>query len=452
MPETLTEYSDTSQYPYILHPKKGSSPTKPDEGRLRINEHFEKDLYNRIARINTKFKISNAFSLTAVGKAMPFEIPITVFDDETGTYIAVELDVPYHGYYRFPMHYGESNAIKDKFLTDNGWHVLHFSEKQVADNPDGCAEFVMALASKLTGGECNTTGIARENRWDIRKAIEWEKDFYREKYLKISMFQRPEYLDRLISDIKNAKSIGDSSGRFPKIVFNEDTHSYYDERNSTGAANYVSVTSLIDKFFPYFDEEAYIKKFMDESGKTREEVVRKMLEPSERGTMMHRQIELFLKGEECEKGFKEFALFEQFHKEQILRRGLRFHAAEMQIAMPEYNIAGTVDALFVKPNGEYVMIDWKRSKNLIIDGHTKKYGHGSGLSVLAHLDNSSYYHYELQQSFYKYILEREYNIKVSSMILAVLHPDYDRYYTIKLSDYRSKEVVEMIAAHCICNR
>ena len=62
-------------------------------------------------------------------------------------------------------------------------------------------------------------------------------------------------------------------------------------------------------------------------------------------------------------------------------------------------------------------------------------------------DNHSYYHYELQQSFYKYILENEYGMKISSMILCVLHPEYSRYYTIKLSDYRKDEVEEMIAAH-----
>jgi hypothetical protein len=40
-------------------------------------------------------------------------------------------------------------------------------------------------------------------------------------------------------------------------------------------------------------------------------------------------------------------------------------------------------------------------------------------------------------------------MKISSMILCVLHPDYDRYYPIKLSDYRIEEVREMIAAHII---
>jgi hypothetical protein len=43
-------------------------------------------------------------------------------------------------------------------------------------------------------------------------------------------------------------------------------------------------------------------------------------------------------------------------------------------------------------------------------------------------------------------------MKVSSMILCVLHPDYDRYYTIKLGEYRIREVEEMVAAQVAVSR
>ena len=272
--------------------------------------------------------------------------------------------------------------------------------------------------------------------------MEWE--LVREKYLKIQTFGQPEYLPQVREQVKAMTS---ATPLHPEIVFNEETHTYADARNQTGTADYISVTTLIEKFFPFFDEEAYIQKYMAESGKTREEVVRKMLEPSERGTDMHQQIEYFLKGKEHREDFKEFQLFRKFHEEQILKRGLAFYDAEKVVTLPQFGIAGTVDALFRKPDGTFVMVDWKRSKHLIIDGYPKKYGIGRGLSILSHLDNSSYYHYELQQSFYKYILENEYGMKISSMILCVLHPDYSRYYTIKLSDYRIQEIREMIAAH-----
>ena len=53
----------------------------------------------------------------------------------------------------------------------------------------------------------------------------------------------------------------------------------------------------------------------------------------------------------------------------------------------------------------------------------------------------------MQQSFYKDILEKRYNMTISSMILVVLYPTYDNYFTIKLSNYREKEVKEIIEIH-----
>jgi len=108
--------------------------------------------------------------------------------------------------------------------------------------------------------------------------------------------------------------------------------------------------------------------------------------------------------------------------------------------LDEYNVAGTVDALFKKPQKEeYLIIDWKRSKKLVVDGHPKKYGYGYALSELNHLDNSSYYKYALQQNMYKYILEKTYGLPISSMNLIVLHENFDTYYRVNLVNM-AKEV------------
>ena len=79
-----------------------------------------------------------------------------------------------------------------------------------------------------------------------------------------------------------------------------------------------------------------------------------------------------------------------------------------------------------------MLLDWKRSKKLVVDGYPKKYGYGFALSELNHLDNSSFYKYALQQNIYKYILEKNYGLKISSMNLIVLHENYDNYYRVDL--------------------
>jgi hypothetical protein len=114
-------------------------------------------------------------------------------------------------------------------------------------------------------------------------------------------------------------------------------------------------------------------------------------------------------------------------------KGFEFVEAEKKVLLDEYNVAGTVDALFKKPHKEeYLIVDWKRSKKLVVDGHPKKYGYGYALSELNHLDNSSYYKYALQQNIYKYILENKHGLTISSMNLIVLHENFDHYHRVNL--------------------
>ena len=126
-------------------------------------------------------------------------------------------------------------------------------------------------------------------------------------------------------------------------------------------------------------------------------------------------------------------MFKDFYQKIVVAKGFEFVEAEKRVLLEKYNIAGTVDALFKKPGkDEYLIVDWKRSKKLVVDGHPKKYGYGYAHSELNHLDNSSYYKYALQQNIYKYILETNYQMPISSMNLIVLHESFDRFYRVNL--------------------
>ena len=434
-------------YPIICWPVEDSEITPPQAGYSNIRGYSDDYFWKMLNDCDLNVLLHHGCHLDVPCRAIPYEPALVLADEKGEWFVDVEIDAPYHGWYRFPMHYVEGkDGVRDQYFNDHGWTVVRFTERQVRGQSDACVELLRRIVVTLKGGTVELDGIVQpEKRWTQKEAVEMEKELFREKLLQIQSFGQPEFLPELRAQIA-ANASRPRVSALPDIVFNEASHTYSDARNQTGTADYISVTTLIEKFFPFFDEEAYIEHFIAESGKSREEVIRKMQEPSERGTFMHQQIEYFLKGKPHEEDFKEFRLFRKFHEEQIVRRGLFFYDAEKIVTLLQYGIAGTVDALFRKSDGTFVMVDWKRSKKLIIDGYPKKYGVGRGLSILSHLDNSSYYHYELQQSFYKYILETEYGIKVSSMILCVLHPDYDCYYTIKLSDYRLREVEEMVAA------
>lgn len=480
-------------YPLVFTPKQSSLLKLPREGRSDIRGYKEADFMAALCAANLGVVVSDSFHMTIPYRSIPYEPDIVVYDESINLYIDVEIDEPYDGFSRLITHNVEStDKIRDTYFKESGWVVVRFTEKQVHLHCESCIKFLKDLIDLLKSGikvSCNFPEY--EKRWNIPQGIKWEKDLYREKYLGIQSFSKQtrsikivcdntiDEIDKLIQrteihpkaqpqkplDTQESETCGSRTYQLipssvparvtksfsdehpPKLSFDEDSHSYFAPEDLSGNSDHISVTTLIDRFFPYFDEEAYIKKRMAETGMTEEEIRKELSEPSSRGTYMHKQIESFLKGEEFDDTSKEFRLFKKFYEEKIMTKGLVFDSAEIPIELHEYNIAGTVDALFRKHDGEYVMVDWKRSTHLIIDGYPKKYGYGRGLSVLSHLDNSSYYKYELQQSFYKYILEKEYGIKISSMILAVLHPDYDRYYTIKLSDYRKKEVLDILEAY-----
>jgi hypothetical protein len=87
------------------------------------------------------------------------------------------------------------------------------------------------------------------------------------------------------------------------------------------------------------------------------------------------------------------------------------------------------------------MLDWKRSKKLIIDGRPRIFGFGYALSELSNLDNSSYYRYCLQQNIYKHIVESEFSIKISSMKLVVLHENYPDYYVVNVPEMKKESKI-----------
>ena len=451
-------------FPIVLMPQKNSYLKLPREGRSDARGYKEKDFLNELQKADLPISISVDKHLSILGRTLPYEPDFVLYDKGLNLYIDVEIDEPYDGYSRTPTHISNgTDRIRDQFFIDSGWVVIRFTEHQIHTDPTGCVSTIRYIVDSLRDNVQNAkmpNSVVHEEKWDSVQAIIWERNLYRENYLGIQSFEKIIRNLKVICLDKSDKietnlsrpSIHENltkpkSNNKNQIQFDDRNHTYYPKKDPSGNSDYISVTTLIEEFFPHFDVDAYIVKKMQDTGKTREEIEKELREPSERGTTMHAEIEKCLKGKSYDGSSLELQMFKRFYDDRIIPQKLTFADAEKVIELPEHNIAGTVDALFKKSNGDYVMIDWKRSKHLIIDGYPRKYGFGRGLSVLSHLDNSSYYKYEMQQSFYKYILEKRYNMTISSMILVVLYPTYDNYFTIKLSNYREKEVKEIIEIH-----
>ena len=100
-------------------------------------------------------------------------------------------------------------------------------------------------------------------------------------------------------------------------------------------------------------------------------------------------------------------------------------------------LAGQADALFLDPEGGVVILDWKRIQSISFDNSFR-----SLKEPLQHLPDSNGWLYSLQLNTYRFILETEYGMRVSSMYLAQVHPCLLRARLIEVP--RMQEEMELI--------
>jgi hypothetical protein len=446
-PNQFFEQEKEYVYPVVKMPKENSFLKLPRKGRALGKGYKENDLCNAILAQIPEVEVQVDVHMVIPFYNKPYEPDIVLIDKALNLYIDVEIDEPYDGYYRFPRHEIDKDEIRDLFFTESGWVVIRFTERQVHLQKKECIAYIKDVLNSIYNFKLEeTSNCNSESQWDYQQAVRWEKEHYREKYLGIEAFGKQEITAELVVDLDEIDGIEDNLNRTKKrssptlqdnIAFEDETHKYHHPKDQTGNAEYISVTTLIDRFFP-FDMDRFIQNKARKEGRSELDVLEEFLrirdEAAEKGTYLHEQIENFLKGKNHDSNFKEFAMFKEFYQQVIEAKGFEFVDAEKRILLDEYNIAGTVDALFKKPNSnEYLIMDWKRSKKLVIDGHPRKYGYGFGLSELNHLDNSSFYKYALQQNIYRYILQKKYGMTISSMKLIVLHEHFEIYHPVHVN-------------------
>ena len=226
--------------------------------------------------------------------------------------------------------------------------------------------------------------------------------------------------------------------RDERIQFSDSDHTYLiDKKNKA-----VSVTELIGRYFPKFDKEFWANKESIKTGKPKNEILKKWDDLGKKardlGTELHEQIENFYNSKEYIRS-KELDKFFKFHKNHIQDK-YQPHRTEWRIFDEDKNLAGTVDMVYEKENGELFIFDWKRSKKIInSDGSIEKNNpFENGINGLSHLPSSDYVKYCLQQNIYKNILESKYDKKVSSMNLLILHPHIDNYHIIQVESFKNE--------------
>lgn len=218
--------------------------------------------------------------------------------------------------------------------------------------------------------------------------------------------------------------------RDKNISFNPEGHTYI---IGDGSIPYLSATRFVKTLFPAFNPDYIISKMKKSSNwnkehkhfnKTDAEIKNEWnlmgQIASSQGTNLHESIHNYLNDSLTEEPeIKEWSMF----KDYINSFTLEPYRSEWMIYDEKNLICGTLDFIAKNPDGTYTIIDWKRSKHI---------NEPSSLFMA----NTSYWHYTLQLNIYKYILEQNYNIKVSKLLIVQIHPDND---SVKIYNILNKQ-------------
>jgi len=205
------------------------------------------------------------------------------------------------------------------------------------------------------------------------------------------------------------------------IVLNEELHEY--RLIDRPEASFTSVTTYVEHFFEGFDALKIATKLVNNHPKYSDHTVESLMAEwkatADYGTRVHHEIEKWIK-ERIEPEDKKAINGRDWLAQYELRSDMDV-LSEVIVYSTELSIAGTVDIL-AKDNatGEYDIIDWKTSKKIETASYRKKMGtHPS----TRHVMDCNFYHYSLQLSLYRYILEQYYGLKIHNQLIGHLKDD-----------------------------
>jgi len=478
LPNDKFEQTEPYKYAVVKMPQKNSLIKFPRKGRSDKKGYKEDDFF---VHLNKHFKIffdvlNDRHIPNVNGRPYEPDFVLSNEKENKNIFINIEIDEPYDGWLRTPTHCVNENNLRDEFFTKRGWIVIRFAEKQIHLEPQKCCSYIAkvihSIDSTFNSDLLNETNLNEITQWDNLQANKWASQRYREEYLGIDNFgRRPniitEYditesaIDKAVENEipkqknkskleKGSLAIKNKHYRDKRIQFDPIEHRYFIDENP----DTISVTQLIDKFFPEFDSLYWSRKkaidrlFSLGQEQSEENILAmqiiilkewddRRIDAANKGTALHEEIENYYKGSNHNSNTVEFQQFLTF--KQRYNRMIPFRS-EWRIFDEDLLVAGTIDMVYKKEDGSLYMFDWKRSEKVVrsdgsINNNTFQFAFGE----LGHLGDNSYNKYCLQLNIYKAILEKRYEKNISSMNLLVMHETYNRYHHIPIPNM-DKEV------------
>jgi very-short-patch-repair endonuclease len=236
--EFYFKFKSMEKYPIILNTANSNLMLYPQEGIFEVSTN---PLERQLAwHLSEQFG-QKIFTHQKVGYYFP---DISYIDEEKNILIDIEIDEPYTRS-GIPTHFlDNTNDIqRNTFFTDNGWHVIRFSENQVKNELKNVIKTVDLFIKSLnnrTNKELNDfLNFFSEKRWSYSEA---QKDLsnYKRDYYNLEAISIPQKPRLIVSEFLTMESL------FETII-------------AKNFQNFNFRTDII--FIPYYISDHYINHY-----------------------------------------------------------------------------------------------------------------------------------------------------------------------------------------------
>lgn len=216
-----------------------------------------------------------------------------------------------------------------------------------------------------------------------------------------------------------------------------------------------SVTETIKRYFNEFNRDVVISQMIDRGTITSNDIGKTIKEWSAattEGKLLHSAIENYLLvNNQVNNTIDNLIIDKPQHID--LDRFIRFWESrgftdrgytvytELRVYDLDIMISGTIDCLLTNDSGQFIVIDWKRCKNM------QETSPNNGKPPFNHLPDCKFTHYSLQLNFYRTIISRKYKIngktpQCMGMFLVIFPPDHPECVVRKVDYINLRDVWE----------
>jgi len=212
------------------------------------------------------------------------------------------------------------------------------------------------------------------------------------------------------------------------VTFDSGSHTY---TNIKTGEKYVSVTTLLGKYKPKFDDHLHAERVAKRDGCTKHDILDKWEKirtaATDKGTLVHNLLEDYIKtGRKPDKAHWLFDEFSRLISENTSY--IKTIYGEELLYNHDYKVAGTSDVVI--DGGKYFhMADFKTNKAF---NYYSKYNEYFSDPV-SHLSVCEFNVYSLQLSMYAFMYEKMTNKKLKSVFVMFLRPDKKTFNVINMN-------------------